>query len=381
MLGALLFLKPGTGKPLDGEILCSRFSLVTVVPDSLSKPFVAPGEVIKDALDEGSLLLPEAWVLGALLFLGPGTGKPLDGEILCSRFSLVTVVPDSLSKPFDAPGGVIKDALDEGSLLLPEAWVLGALLLLGPGTGKPLDGEILCSRFSLVTVVPDSLSKPFVAPGGVIKDALDEGSLLLPEAWVLGGLLLLGPGTGKPLDGEILCSRFSLVTVVPDSLSKPFIAPGEVIKDALDEGSLLLPEAWVLGALLFLGPATGKPLDGETLCSRFSLVTVVPDSLSKPFVAPGKVIKDALDEGSLLLPEAWVLGAFLFLGPGTGKPLDGETLCSRFSLVTVVADSLFEPFVASAKVIKDSLDESSLPLPDAWVLGALIFVWSCTEQP
>ena len=227
----------------------------------------------------------------------------------------------------------------------------------------------------------NSLFEPFVAPGEVIIDSFAAGSLLLPEAWVLGAILLLGPRTKQPLDGEILCSRFPLVTVVADSLSKPFVAPGEVIKDALDEGSLLLPEAWVLGALLFLGPGTGKPLDGETLCSRFSLVTVVPDSLSKPFVAPGKVIKDPLDKSSLLLPGAWVPGALIFLGPCTEQPLDGETLCSRFSLVTVIGDSLFEPFVASAKVIKDSLDESSLPLPDAWVLGALIFVWSCTEQP
>ena len=67
-------------------------------------------------------------------------------------------------------------------------------------------------------------------------------------------------------------------------------------------------------------------------------------------------------------------GALLFLGPCTGHTLDGERLCSSFSLVPVLADSVFEPFVALGKVIKDSIDESSLLSPDAWVPGALLFV-------
>ena len=58
----------------------------------------------------------------------------------------------------------------------------------------------------------------------------------------------------------------------------------------------------MLGALIFLGPGTEQLLDVETLCSRFSFVTVVADFLLEPVVAPGKVIKDPLDKSSLLLP-------------------------------------------------------------------------------
>ena len=441
LLCLLIFVGPCIGQPLDGERLCSRVSLVTVIADSLFEPFAASGEIIKDSLDDSSLLLPDAWVLGALLFLGPCTEQPLDGERLCSRFSLVTVVADSPFKPLAASGKVIKDSLDESSLLSPDAWVLSAPLFVGPSTGQPLDGKIFCSCFCLLTVVADSLFEPFVASGDVIKESLDESSLLLPDAWALCALLFVGPCTRQLLDGEKLCFRVSLVTVVADSLFEPFVASGEVIKDSLDESSLLLPDAWVLCALLFVGPCTGQPLDGERLCSRFSLVTILADSpfepfvasgkvtvfvleifflfrealglspfffpgpcteqpldretlcsrfslvtvfarsLFEPFVASGKVIKDSTDESSLLFSDAWVVGELLFVGPSIGQPLDGERLCSRVSFVTVVADSVFEPFVPSGEIIKDSLDDSFLLLPDAWVLGALLFLGPCTEQP
>ena len=154
---------------------------------------------------------------------------------------------------------------------------------------------------------------------------------------MLGLFVFVGPCTEQPLDGERLCSRFSLVTVVADFLFEPFFAPGKVIKDPLDKSSLLLPRAWVPGALIFLGPSTEQPLVGETLCSRFSLVTVIGDSLFEPFVASAKVIKDSIDESSLLLPDAWVLAALLFVGPFTEQLLDGDTLCSRFSWIGISA--------------------------------------------
>ena len=442
MLGALIFLGSRTEQPLDGKRLCSRFSLITVVADFLFEPFVASGKVIKDPLDKSSLLLPEAWVLGLFVFVGPCTEQPLDGERLCSRFSLVTVVADFLFEPFVASGKVIKDPLDKSSLLLPGAWVPGALKFLGPGTEQPLNGETLCSRFSLVTVIADSLFEPFVASAKVIKDSLDESSLLLPDAWVLGALLFVwscteqsldadrlfapfslvkvfseslfepfvaskkvilvfihehsllspkasvlglfvfvGPWAEKPLDGETLCSRFSLITVVADFLFEPFVASPKVIKDSLDESSLLLPDARVLGALLFVWSCTEQPQDADRLSSPFSLVKVFSESLFEPFVASKKLIRVLIPENSLLSPKAWVLGLFVFVGPCTEQPLDGERLCSCFSLVTVVADFLFEPFVASGKVIKDPLDKSSLLSPEAWVRGALLFAGPCTEQP
>ena len=194
---------------------------------------------------------------------------------------------------------------------------------------------MLSFHFFLATVVADSVFEPFGASGKGIQDSLDE-------AWVLGALLFLGSGTGKPLDGERLCSPFSLVMVVADSLFEPFGALGEVIKAFLDESSLLLPEAWVLGAISFLGPCIEQPLDGERRCSPFSIVKVVADSLFEPFFASNKVIRVLIDGNSLLSLKAWVLGAFVFVGPCTGQPLDAERLCSHFSLVTVVADSLFE---------------------------------------
>ena len=441
MLGALLVVGPCIEQSLDGKRICSRFSLVTIVADSFIESFVASSNGIKHSIDESSFLLPDAWVLDALLFAGPSTEQPLDGERFFSCFSLLTVVPDSLIEPLFASGNVIKDSLDDSSLLLPDACALCAFFFVKPSTEQPLDEERHCSRVSLVTVVADSAFEPFVASGKVIKDSIDESSLLLPDAWVLCALLFVGPCTRQLLDERKRCFRVSLVTVVADSLFEPFVASGEVIKDSLDESSLLLPDAWVLCALLFVGPCTRQLLDEKKRCFRVSLVTVVADSLFEPFVASGKVIKDSLDESSLLLPDAWVLCALLFVGPCTGQPLDGERLCSRFSLVTILADSpfepfvasgivivfvlenffvsreplglsplffpgpcteqpldgetlcsrftlvtvfarsLFEPFVTSGKVIKDSTDESSLLFSDAWVVGALLFVGPSTGHP
>ena len=121
----------------------------------------------------------------------------------------------------------------------------------------------------------------------------------------------------------------------------------------------------MLGALIFLGPGTEQPLDGETLCSRFSLVTVIADSLFEPFVASAKVIKDSLDESSLLLLDAWVLGALLFVWSCTEQSLDADRLSSPFSLVKVFSESFFEPFVASKKVIRLLIHENSLLSPKA----------------
>ena len=167
---------------------------------------------------------------------------------------------------------------------------------------------------------------------------------------MVGALLFVGPSTGHPLDGERHCFRVSLVTVVADSVFEPFVASGKVIKDSIDESSLLSPDAWMPVALLFVGPCTEQQLDRERLCSRVSLVTVVADCLFELFIASGKVIKYSFDETSLLLPDNGVLCALLFVRPCTEQPSDGETLCSRFSLVTILADSPFEPFVASGKV-------------------------------
>ena len=380
VLGALIFVWSCTEQPLDADRLFAPFPLVKVFSESLFEPFVASKKVIRLLIHENSFLSPKAWVLGLFVFVGPCTEQPLDGERLCSCFSLVTVVADFLLEPFVASGKVIKDPLDKSSLLSPEAWVRGALLFAGPCTEQPLDGERLCSCFSLVTVVADFLLEPFVASGKVIKDPLDKSSLLSPEAWVRGALLFAGPCTEQPLDGERLCSCFSLVTAVADSLFEPFVALGKVIKDSFDENSLLSLEAWVPGALLFVRPCTEQPLDTDRLSSPFSLVKVFSESLFEPFLASKKVIRVLIHENSFFSPRAWLQGLFVFVEPCTEQPLDGERLCSRFSLVTVVADSLFEPFVASAKVIKDSIDESSLLLPDAWVLAALLFVGPFTEQ-
>ena len=193
---------------------------------------------------------------------------------------------------------------------------------------------------------------------------------------MLGALLFVRPCTEQPLDGDRLSSRFSLVPVVADSLFEPFAASRKVNKDSIDDSSLVLPDAWVLCGLLFVGPCTRQLLDEEKLCFRVSLVTVLADSLFEPFVASGEVIKDSIDESSLLLPDAWVLCALLFVGPCTRQLLEEEKLCFRVSFVTVVADSLFEPFVPSGEVIKDSLDESFLLLPDAWVLCALCLLYT-----
>ena len=317
-------------------------------------------------------------MLGALLFVGPCIEQSLDGESLCSRFSLVTVVADSFIESFVASSNGIKDSIDESSFLLPDAWVLDALLFAGPSTEQPLDGERFCSCFSLLTVVADSLIEPLFASGNVIKGSLDDSSLLLPDACVLCAFLFVNPSTEQPLDEERHCSRVSLVTVVADSAFEPFVAPGKVIKDSIDESSLLLPDAWVLCALLFVGPCTRQLLDEKKRCFRVSLVTFVADSLFEPFVASGEVIKGPLDESSLLLPDAWVLCALLFVGPCTGQPLDGERLCSRFSLVTILADSPFEPFVASGKVTVFVLENFFL-FREALGLSPFFFPRPCTE--
>ena len=276
-------------------------------------------------------------MLGLFVFVGPCTEQPLDGERLCSCFSLVTVVADFLFEAFVAAGKVIKDPLDKSSLLSPEAWVRGALLFAGPCTEQPLDGERLCSCFSLVTAVADSLFEPFVALGKVIKDSFDENSLLSLEAWVPGALLLVRPCTEQPLDTDRLSSPFSLVKVFSESLFEPFLASKKVIRVLIHENSFFSPRAWLQGLFVFVEPCTEQPLDGERLCSRFSLVTVVADSLFEPFVASAKVIKDPIDESFLLLPDAWVLAALLFVGPFTEQLLDGETLCSRFSWIGISA--------------------------------------------
>ena len=381
VLDALLFAGPSTEQPLDWERLCSCFSLLTVVADSLIEPLFASGNVIKDSLDDSSLLLPDACVLCAFLFVNPSTEQPLDGERHCSRVSLVMVVADSAFEPFVASAKVIKDSIDQSFLLSPDGWVPGTLLFVGPCTRQPMDGERLCSRVSLVTVVADSLFEPFVASKKVILVLIDENSAVSPGVWVLGPFVFVGSCTEQPLDWERLWFRFSLLTVVADSLVEPFVASGKVIKDSLHESSLVLPGAWVLFALLFIGPCIEQPLDANLVSSPFSSVKVFADSLFEPFVASKKVILDLIDENSVVSPRAWLLGPLLFVGPCTEQPLDGETLCSRFSLLTVIPDSLFESFAASGNVVKDSLDESFLLLPDAWVLGALLFVGPCTEQP
>ena len=211
--------------------------------------------------------------------------------------------------------------------------MLGLFVFVGPCTEQPLDGERLCSCFSLVTVVADFLFEPFVASGKVIKDPLDKSSLLSPEAWVRGALLFAGPCTEQPLDGERLCSCFSLVTAVADSLLEPFVALGKVIKDSIDENSLLSLEAWVPGALLFVRPCTEEPLDTDRLSSPFSLVKVFAESLFEPFLASKKVIRVLIHENSFFSPRAWLQGLFVFVEPCTEQPLDGETLCSRFSWI------------------------------------------------
>ena len=188
----------------------------------------------------------------------------------------------------------------------------------------------------LVTAVADSLFEPLVVLGKVIKDSFDENSLLSLEAWVPGALLFVGPCTEQPLDTDRLSSPFSLVKVFSESLFEPFLGSKKVIRVLIHENSFFSPRAWVQGLFVFVEPCTEQPLDGERLCSRFSLVTVVADPLFEPFVASGKVIKDSL-ESSLPLPEAWVLGALLFVGPFTEQPLDGETLCSRFSWIGISA--------------------------------------------
>ena len=340
MLGALIFLGPGTEQPLDGETLCSRFSLVTVIADSLFEPFVASAKVIKDSLDESSLLLPDAWVLGALLFVWSCTEQSLDADRLSSPFSLVKVFSESfffVFLSFVASKNVIRVLIHENSLLSPKAWVLGLFVFVGPCTEQPLDGERLCSCFSLVTVVADFLFEAFVASGKVIKDPLDKSSLLSPEAWVPGALLLVRPCTEQPLDTDRLSSPFSLVKVFSESLFEPFLASKKVIRVLIHENSFFSPRAWLQGLFVFVEPCTEQPLDGERLCSRFSLVTVVADSLFEPFVASAKVIKDSIDESFLLLPDAWVLAALLFVGPFTEQLLDGETLCSRFSWIGISA--------------------------------------------
>ena len=180
---------------------------------------------------------------------------------------------------------------------------------------------------------------------------------------MLGLFVFVDPCTEQPLDGERLCFRCSSVTVVADFLFEPFFAAGKVIKDPLDKSSLLLPGAWVLGALIFVWSCTEQSLDADRLSSPFSLGKVFSESLFEPFVASKKVIRVLIHDNSLLSPKASVLGLFVFVGPCTEQPLDGERLCSRFSLVTVVADFLFEPFFPPGKVIRDPLDKSSLLLP------------------
>ena len=337
MLGALIFLGPGTEQPLVGETLCSRFSLVTVIGDSLFEPFVASAKVIKDSLDESSLLLPDAWVLGALLFVWSCTEQSLDADRLSSPFSLVKVFSESIFEPFVASKKVIRLLIHENCLLSPKAWVLGLFVFVGPCTEQPLDGERLCFRFSLVTVVADFLFEPFFAAGKVIKDPLDKSSLLLPGAWVLGALTFVWSCTEQSLDADRLSSPFSLVKVFSESLFEPFLASKKVIRVLIHENSFFSPRAWLQGLFVFVEPCTEQPLDGERLCSRFSLVTVVADSLFEPFVASAKVIKDSIDESFLLLPDAWVLAALLFVGPFTEQLLDGETLCSRFSWIGISA--------------------------------------------